>query len=146
MYTSGSGGSASAGSSGKSPYRGKIGGRQPPQGGAGYNGNGNSMDDLGYGQAVQWLSREKFFQPPPRYMPTNKPVQKASPRDISEPPPGTTKKRLPLPDIFYYGDRWQEQETRSRSTHQVSSGSSLETPEPPPGHSSDMTNNNNSNR
>merc|ERR1712228_920929 len=43
MYTSVSGGSASAGSSGKSPYRGggagKIGGgRQPPQGGApGYN-------------------------------------------------------------------------------------------------------------
>ena len=129
MYTSGSGGSASGGS-GKSPFRGKK--APPPQ-----------AEDVGYGHAVNWLSREKFFQPPPRILP--RPAGKTSPRDVSEPPPATNKKRMPLPDIFYYGDRWQEQETRSRSTHQVSSGSSLETPEPPPG-SSDMTNNNNNNR
>ena len=121
---------------------------------------GGYSEDLGYGQAVQWLSREKFFQekpgnfqPPPR-MSVPKPTQlqgKTSPRDISEPPPTANKKRLPLPDIFYYGDRWQEQETRnsetrSRSTHQVSSGSSLETPEPPPGSSDIIANNNNNNR
>ena len=171
MYTSGSGGSASGGS-GKSPYRGKMGTLLPPR--EERRGNmhpqerpqesrGGYAEDLGYGQAVQWLSREKFFQerpekpgnfqPPPR-MSVPRPTQlqgKTSPRDISEPPPTANKKRLPLPDIFYYGDRWQEQETRnsetrSRSTHQVSSGSSLETPEPPPGSSDIIANNNNNNR
>lgn len=159
MYTSGSGGSASGGS-GKSPYRGKMGTLLPPREERiqrPQESRGGYAEDLGYGQAVQWLSREKFFQekpgnfqPPPR-MSVPKPQGKTSPRDISEPPPTANKKRLPLPDIFYYGDRWQEQETRnsetrSRSTHQVSSGSSLETPEPPPGSSDIIANNNNNNR
>lgn len=131
VYTSGSGGSNSG--SGKSFQR-----RPPPSGAS--NSQSSYFDELGYGQAVQWLSREKFFQPPPRVLP-NRPSQnntRPSPRDISEPPPTGPKRRLPLPDIFYYGDRWQEQETRS-SRAPVSS---LETPEPPPG-SSDMSNNNN---
>ena len=115
------------------------------------------MDDLGYGQAANWLNRERFFQPQPRILPRPGP-QRPSPRDISEPPPSNVKRRLPLPDIFYYGDRWQEQESRSRSTHPNDErwpeqefrsrsthpnvgGSSLETPEPPPG--SDLSNNNN---
>lgn len=133
VYTSGSGGSAA--DSGKSLLR-----RPPP---SGSSNNGSSyFEEVGYGSAVNWLSREKFFQPPPRIMPQRPMMQRPSPRDLSEPPPhpiGTNKRRLPLPDIFYYGERWQEQETRSRSTNQ----GSLETPEPPPGTMTDMSNNNN---
>ena len=88
VYTSGSGGSAVG--SGKSMK----------------NLNSRYFEDSN--PVPNWLSRERFFQPPIR-----KPVHPKIPaRDISEPPPHTTKKRMPLPDIFYYGDRWQEQENR----------------------------------
>ena len=92
--------------------------------------------------AANWLNRERFFQPPPRYQRPERPMQKPMARDISEPPPHTTKKRMPLPDIFYYGDRWQEQETKTRPMPMASTNSSLETPEPPPG-SSDIGNHQN---
>ena len=103
-----------------------------------------------------WLNRERFFQPPPRIQ---KPVvhPKIPARDISEPPPHSTKKRMPLPDIFYYGDRWQEQENREirRNPSQVhreprepreprENQVQREMPEPPPG--SDLVANNTNNR
>ena len=141
VYTSGSGGSA-VGSGKSMAFTARRTLPDPSRAGPGY------FEDLGYGQAVQWLSREKFFQPPPRILPRPNTKPRVAetlinnPRDISEPPPSNTKRRLPLPDIFYYGDRWQEQESRSRSNH----ASSLETPEPPPGSSDMMPNNNNNNR
>ena len=64
---------------------------------------------------------------------------------------------MPLPDIFYYGDRWQEQENREirRNPSQVhreprepreprENQVQREMPEPPPG--SDLVANNTNNR
>lgn len=121
VYTSGSSGS------GKSLLS-----RPRPSGASSQS--GPYFEDYGYGQAANWLNRERFFQPPPRNFP--RPNNRPNPRDVSEPPPSGHKRRLPLPDIFYYGDRWQNEEMRKNGPVQ-----SLETPEPPPG--SDMTNNNN---
>lgn len=149
VYTSGSGGSAVG--SGKSMK----------------NLNSRYFEDSN--PVPNWLSRERFFQPPPRI--PQKPVHPKIPaRDISEPPPHTTKKRMPLPDIFYYGDRWQEQENREvrrnpsqlhrenprenhqeirristfREPHRENLNHQREMPEPPPG--SDLVANNANNR
>ena len=124
VYTSGSGGSAAG--SGKSMLR-----RKPT-----FN-LGPSRYDRNEFNGSKYFQRDSF-QPPPRVLP-----RRPSPRDISEPPPGSgSKRRLPLPDIFFYGDRWQEQETKSRPMPMASTNSSLETPEPPPG-SSDIGNHQN---
>ena len=73
----------------------------------------------GYGQAALWLAREKYllqnkksnYNPNYGYLPgANKPRR----RDLSEPPPPPPrvapplpgKRRQPLPDIFYYGNRY----------------------------------------
>ena len=132
VYTSGSGGSAAG--SGKSMLR-----RNPTF--LGSRGNFNNNDDYAHAP--------RYFQPPPRVLP-RRPDIRPSPRDISEPPPGASKRRLPLPDIFFYGERWQEQENmRSRPEQKIvyaptkieqqqqqqHQNSSLETPEPPPGSS-----------
>ena len=121
-------------------------------------GSGKSVKNRYFDEnpAANWLNRERFFQPPPRF-PERRPMQKPMPRDISEPPPHTTKKRMPLPDIFYYGDRWQEQENREIRRAPGTSTMpreprenreprefSREMPEPPPG--SELVNNNANNR
>ena len=120
MYTSGSGGSAAG--SGKSMLR-----RNPT-----FLGSRSNFEEF-----------PKYFQPPPRVLP-----RRPSPRDVSEPPPGGPKRRQPLPDIFFYGERWQEQESRTQRPappmnmshiNNNNNNSSLETPEPPPG-SSDIGN------
>lgn len=141
VYTSGSGGSAAG--SGKSGMLRRNPTYLSNNNRNNNNANTNNLNNLGYGQAAQWLAHEKFFQPPPQPQRLLPRPQKPNPRDISEPPPTTSKRRLPLPDIFYYGDRWQEQESRSNRGHpRPPQSSSIETPEPPPG-SSDISNNNN---
>ena len=90
--------------------------------------NNNYSDDP-YGHATNWLNREMLFQAP-RMLPKAG-VTRPSPRDLSEPPP-VAKRRLPLPDIFYYGERWTEQESRS-VFHGRNQNMTHETPEPPPG-------------
>ena len=83
----------------------------------------------GYGQAALWLAREKYLlqqknlnSPNSIYNPNYgflKGAAKPRRRDLSEPPPpppprvappppaaGGNKRRQPLPDIFYYGNRY----------------------------------------
>ena len=130
VYTSGSGGSAAG--SAKNMLR-----RNPTfnMGPSRYDRN---REELYNRNRNEFSGSNKYFEPPPRVLP-----RRPSPRDISEPPPGSgSKRRLPLPDIFFYGDRWQEQETKTRPMPMASTNSSLETPEPPPG-SSDIGNHQN---
>ena len=136
VYTSGSG-SGSAAGSGKSLLKRNTSylEKRPPLNRSHFSGEG-----------YNWLNRDLFHnqQMTPRLLP--KPgMHRPSPRDISEPPP-VAKRRLPLPDIFYYGERWTEQESRSvfnagRNDANQNYMQQQEIPEPPPG-SIEINNNN----